>query len=139
MNLSSLRTFLFTYTFGLLAAYLPKRMKRLILLASISGRFKEPETFNNETLAKLNRVMEMGKRDSALMPAVHLSRAIWHGKTSSEIIEDDPSMISSDESRITRAAYRIYELSPKWLRYGDTAEMLSDLMKLLRVQPALLS
>jgi hypothetical protein len=52
---------------------LSTKMKRLVLLASVSGRLKEPATFNNETLAKLNQVMEMGKRDEALMVPVQLS------------------------------------------------------------------
>lgn len=139
MILTRLRTSFVEGSIAFLCEHLSKRMKRLILLASVSGRFKEPDTFNNETLAKLNKVMEMSSRDAALMPAVHLSRAIWHGKTSREIIEDEPSTISSDEARITSAAYRIIAMCPQWLRYGEDNEMLPDLIKLLRVQPALLS
>lgn len=139
MILTRLRNSFIESSIAFLCEHLSKRMKRLIFLASVSGRFKEPETFNNETLAKLNNVMQMGSRDAALMPAVQLSRAIWYGKTSREIIEDEPASISSDESRVGRAADRILSMCPKWLRYGDDSEMRPDLIKLLQVQPALLS
>lgn len=139
MILTRLRESIVNGAVAYFCEHVPKRMKRLIFLASISGRFKEPDTFNNETLAKLNKVMEMGSRDAALMPAVHLSRAIWHGKTSREIIDDEPSMITGDETRLDHAAKRIIAACPKWLRYGEDTEMLPDLIKLLRVQPAILS
>lgn len=139
MRLKSLQTSLAEGVVNFLGTHLSKRMKRLILLASVSGRLKEPDTFNNETLAKLNRVMELGKRDSAIMVPVQLSKAIWYGQNTREIIEDDPSTITSDEERLRRAAMRLYDRSPKWLRYGSAEEVLPDLIKLLRIQPSVLS
>jgi hypothetical protein len=138
MKLNSLRTSLTAGLVYLLASSLPPRMKRMVLLASVSGRLKEPGTFNNETLAKLNRVMEMGHRDSALMIPVQLSKAIWHGQTSREIIEDEPSSINTNEDRVVRAARRFYERAPKWLHYGPEEAVVPDLIKLLRMQPSVL-
>ncbi len=139
MNVNSFSSVLAQGIIGFFATYLPARMKRLILLASVSGRLKEPETFSNETLAKLNKVMELSMRDSALNVPIQLSRAIWYGKTSKEIIQDEPNAITSDEDRIVRAAHRIFETAPTWLRYGSEEEMMPDLIKLLRLQPSVLS
>lgn len=138
MKLKSLPTSFTAMVVSFLGNHMSSKMKRLVLLASVSGRLKEPATFNNETLAKLNQVMEMGKRDSALMVPVQLSHAIWHGQTSREIIEDEPTSIIADEDRIVRAAKRIFERMPKWLRYGPEEVVMPDLIKLLRVQPVVL-
>lgn len=139
LKLTSFRTFLVEGVIHFFGVHLPRRMKRMILLASVSGRLKEPSSFNNETLAKLNRVMEMSKRDDAIMYPVYLSQAIWYGKTSREIIEDEPSTLTGNEDRILRAAKRIFDLSPLWLRYGPEDEVMPDLIKLLRIQPSVLS
>lgn len=139
MNATSLRGALVNGITGFFAGHLPARMKRLILLASVSGRLKEPETFSNETLAKLNKVMELSMRDTALMGPIQLSRAIWYGQTSTEIIQDDPNVVTSDEDRLVRAAHNIITKAPGWLRYGSEEEMLPDVIKLLRLQPSVLS
>lgn len=139
MNGKSLGASLLEAVVGFFGVHLPARMKRLILLASVSGRLKEPGTFSNETLAKLNKVMELSMRDSALMGPIQLSRAIWHGRTSSEIIQDEPFAVTSTEERILRAATRIFESTPTWLRYGTEDEVVPDLIKLLRLQPSVLS
>lgn len=139
MNVKSFRGALAERVVGFFGAHLSARMKRLILLASVSGRLKEPETFSNETLAKLNKVMELSMRDNASMIPIQLSKAIWHGRTSKEIIQDEPAAITSAEDRLIRAAKRIYNAAPQWLRYGDEEQMTADLIKLLRLQPSVLS
>lgn len=113
-----------------LNAHLPNRTKRLVFLASLTARLKGSSTFDNETLQKLNKVMELGRTDSALKLPYELSRAIWHGQTSYQILNADVSSATVDVRKKEMAA-NVINTMPVWLRYGDDLEIEKDVERLL--------
>lgn len=115
----------------LLQEHLPNRTKRLVFLASLAARLKGSETFDTETLRKLNRVMELGKSDSALKLPYGLSRAIWQGKTSYELLSVDFAEGALNQARKDEMVARIINAMPGWLRYGTNKDIELDVGRLL--------
>lgn len=116
---------------GLLRVSLSERTKRLIFLASFSARIKGQTNFDSETLHKLNKVMALASNDEAVRLPVHLSRAIWRGRTIHEIADQAVLSASFDKERLQQFASRVLEAMPKWLRYGSDDVIRDDLAKLL--------
>lgn len=116
---------------GFLQAHLPNRTKRMVFLASLTARLKGSQPFDNETLEKLNRVMELAKADSALKLPYELSRAIWRGKTPYEILKTDVTEGSFSNVRIKEMSASIISAMPDWLRYGDHKDIEQDVERLL--------
>lgn len=116
----------------LLGASLSERTKRLIFLASFSARIKDPNTFDSETLHKLNQVMALASKEEAINLPVHLSRAIWRGRTIHDIA--DKEVLSSStftKERLQQLADRVLEAMPPWLRYGPDNVIRDDVARLL--------
>jgi hypothetical protein len=131
MTLSGLRGGIRAKAALFLESRLPARTKRLVFLASLSARLKGSDTFDNETLHKLNQVMVLCNTESALKLPVQLSRAIWHGKTSYEIFNANLSSPQLERNIIRQAALRAISAMPSWLRYGDDCAIMEDVERLL--------
>lgn len=125
---------------SLLEVSLSERTKRLIFLASFSARFKDQTTLDNETLVKLNKVMVLCSTEAAINLPVHLSRAIWRGRTVYDIVADNQVLLSSpfSKERLQQLSARVLESMPKWLRYGPDAVIQDDVGKLLQHRGMLL-
>lgn len=115
----------------LLARHLPKRTKRLIFLASFSARLKGSNNFDNATLKKLNEVMALASSDSSIKLPVHLSRAIWNGKTVLDICDENVCIAPYGNTHVRMLAQRVINVMPAWLRYGDESVIKEDVSKLL--------
>lgn len=111
--------------------HLPNRTKRLVFLASLTARLKGSDTFDNETLHKLNKVMTLCSTESAMKLPVQLSRAIWRGKTSYEIFNADLHAGALETARIKEMAARAISAMPGWLRYADDSVIEQDVARLL--------
>lgn len=112
---------------------LPRRTKRLLFLASFFARVKpekEP-SFSTPVLAKLNTLMELSNRDTALKLPVHLSHAIWRGKSLDEICGDKILDGEVTTERLEHATQSIITQMPKWLRYGRPSDIEKDVRQLL--------
>lgn len=115
-----------------LETHLPNRTKRLVFLASLTARLKGSETFDQETLHKLNKVMILSSSDSALKLPVQLSRAIWHGKTSYEIFNAElDATCSLNQAYLKELASRVISAMPAWLRYASDDAIEHDVEQLL--------
>ena len=87
---------------------------------------------DNETLAKLNTVMVLSSSDSAIKLPVVLSKAVWNGRTISEITHDEvrtPQTLTKD--RLQTIATSVLSAMPKWLRYDNDAAIRADVVKLI--------
>lgn len=115
----------------LLDKHLPRRTKRLLFLASFSARVKGEANFDSDTLRKLNHLMALSNTDSALQLPIHLSRAIWEGRTISEICGDEIREGQLTPERVATATGRIVSLMPAWLRYGRQEDIERDVKQLL--------
>lgn len=116
---------------SLLDKHLPSRTKRLIFMASFSARLQEATVFDNETLYKLNRLLVLSSSDSSLKLPIHLSKAIWNGKTAVDICSDNVCEGQLNKERIKRVAQCVIKAMPAWLRYGDNSKIEQDVERLL--------
>jgi hypothetical protein len=116
--------------------YLPRRTKRLMFLASFFARVKdgqvegEPE-IGDPVLEKLNSLMQLSNSDSALKLPVHLSKAIWRGKTLTDICGESILADQATPDTIEHAIKQIIVAMPKWLRYGRPEDIEKDVRQLL--------
>lgn len=130
MNLSipSLRNWLIQELGGLL----PNRMKRAVFLASFSARVKETQELDNDTLRKLNEIMNIAGREDSLKLPVQLSRVIWDGK----IVFSHCQMLKAEgplqEPTMRDLAVQIKSAVPQWLRYGREGDIEADLVRLMQ-------
>lgn len=123
------------YGESFLGRYLPRRTKRLMFLASFFARVKEgqgnPPNYDGPILEKLNKLMSLSNSDAALKLPVHLSKAIWHGKTFSEICGEPILVEQITPDLIERASKQIIKAMPQWLRYGRPEDIERDVKQLL--------
>lgn len=115
-----------------LLACVPERTKRLIFLASFSARLKGQDTFDRETLHKLNEVMALASRSSeaAINFPVVLSKVIWRGRVIHDL-NSELLTLSFSKERLQQLVDRVLEAMPKWLHYASVEVMREDLARLL--------
>ncbi len=119
------------YGINLLGSHLSDRTKRLMFLASFSARAKEIPSFDKPTLQKLNKLMKLCNDESALKFPILISRAIWHGRTFSEICGDAILEGALTPARLSAASQTIISMMPAWLKYGDPLAIEKDVKQLL--------
>lgn len=120
----------------LLDRYLPRRTKRLMFLASFFARVKDSQvegdpTFDDPILQKLNKLMSLSNSDAALKLPVHLSKAIWRGRTFTEICGEKILVDQVQPDVLDAAVKQIISAMPKWLKYGRPDDIAKDVKHLL--------
>lgn len=107
---------------------LPLRIKRLIFISSVFGNTTQ-KGVDQETLKRLNLVMQLASSEEALGFPVLLSHAIWRGKET--VYVNAKSFLNADqEPDFVSCLKQIVESTPNWLRYDSDAGMESDLRQL---------
>jgi hypothetical protein len=114
---------------------LPSDTKRIVFLASLSARLKETSTFDNETLAKLNTLISLGKNTQIQTEmGVCISKAVWHGRGTKEILGVNLETAALPKTPAPGIVENIMSKMPAWLRYGSDEEIKRDVVKLLKDQ-----
>ena len=124
------------YGIQFLDRYLPRRTKRLMFLASFFARVKDGQvegdpTFDDPMLQKLNKLMSLSNSDAALRLPIHLSRAIWRGRTFTDICGTPILDGQITPDLIETASKQIIQAMPVWLRYGRSEDIEKDVKQLL--------
>lgn len=118
--------------FTLQLGKLPNRTKRLIFLASFSARVKEAQVLDNDTLKKLNEIMNIAGSEDALKLPVQLSKAIWDGQTVFAQCRPLHQQGPLQEPTMQDLVQQIKNAMPKWLHYGREGDVEADLTRLLQ-------
>jgi hypothetical protein len=125
---------------SILSLIVPDRSKRAIFLASFFAQLKDDNaSVDKETLVKLNKAMDLVKREDSLGLPVQLNRAIWHGVNSKELRLDELQEGELTSARLRLVCSKVLEAMPKWLRYGDEAVIREDLVKLFGARAGVLA
>lgn len=123
---------LFRSGFALVGVYFPERTKRLIFLASFSARLRDQDSFDRETLHKLNQVMALASNAQSIALPMHWSKVIWRGRTIHDITAKEVlSTTTFSKERLQQLADRVLQAMPAWLRYGTDSVMREDVARLL--------
>ncbi len=108
-----------------LCRLLPRRIRRMLLLASLYN-FLTSEQFEESTaLLKLNRELGLCHSPEALKFPLAVSSALW-GTTKPEGFN-----IPEQKGPLYKLAEDILKRSPKSLRYATNVEMRTDILHLL--------
>lgn len=104
----------------------PKRMKRLILYASLTALLKQQAELDRQTLEKLNEVMRLSTVDiDSMRLPVYLRAAIWRDIGPIEIPQSF-FVRKLTEQEIQPTLTELLRKIPKWLRYGNPHELRED-------------
>jgi hypothetical protein len=111
----------------ILGQFLPDRTKRMMFLASFSARVKD------------SPVMDIEVSESALKLPIHLSHAIWRGRSFVDIC-GEPEILEGriTPDRVQSASRKAVLEMPSWLRYSKIEEIERD-VKLLLVHSSMLA
>ncbi len=123
--MNHLLTSIQSLTTKILTRALPDRTKRLVLLSSLYAWLCNTTQFDDKTINKLNKIMELSSQDSALKFPMQLSSVIWHGDGNSTQLYPAPQL--DEETMINQILARV----PKWLKYSDDRSVSQDIIKLL--------
>jgi hypothetical protein len=123
----------------ILGQFLPDRTKRMMFLASFSARVKDSPVMDIEVMKKLNRVLTLSSSESALKLPIHLSHAIWRGRSFVDIC-GEPEILEGriTPDRVQSASRKAVLEMPSWLRYSKIEEIERD-VKLLLVHSSMLA
>lgn len=106
------------------------RNKRLLFIGSLVATLTGKETLDKGTVQKLHEVMALSHDPKAVQGAALLSKAIWKGKITRDILGTPESQATEERTRLV--AQRVLSVVPAWLRYADDATIEKDIGKLLQ-------
>lgn len=98
----------------------PDRQKRLIFLGSFTTNVANKEVLDDETLASLNKLMNVGLREDAIKLSSSLNRVIWNGQNTRDIAERIRQIDATNEEepgKIEQLIVQVHNCIPKWLMY----------------------
>lgn len=110
----------------ILTKVLPDRTKRLVLLSSLYARMSGQTSFDSKTISKLNQIMMLSSKDSALEFPMQLSRVIWQRDRGTSVLY--PLETQENEEQLVE---QIFDKVPQCLLYSDKQAVSQDIAKLL--------
>lgn len=117
--------------FRFLSPLCPDRQKRLIFLSSFTTNVADKEVLDDEALASLNKLMDVGLREDAIKLSSSLNRVIWNGQNTRDLAERI-RQIQSDEveepGKLEQLVKLIHSRIPKWLVYEKVDEDIRTLI-----------
>lgn len=117
----------------LAVGHLPRHLKRLTFLASLTAIAKNSNKPEKALIHKLNEVLDLSDHgDGALKFPIHVSRLIWANQ---EVFQADIQTLTEcrgTEDEAAKSAQKIASATPDWLRYGAVEEVAKDIMALFK-------
>lgn len=108
---------------ALLFGWLPERMKRMIVVASLYRQFVDMAE-SQCSLGKLNRRLDLcGDDDALVLPSVMFTKLIW-GKTIA---------LPRESKKRYRLAMTIASAVPPWLVYDQPTLMAGDIYRMIQM------
>lgn len=131
-----------TRTLRVLFHLLPSRMKRLMFIASLSGKIAGASEFDRAILLQIQQRFTLTKVDPHAMelPVAYADK-IWGKRPVSDLVSED-HLSEKSEHDMTRISRQIVVMMPCWLVYdmtwvivGEVRELLAERDQLLQHQP----
>lgn len=128
--------------FSLLGFCMTNATKRYVLLVSLQVHLVREGILQEETMSKLNAMLDLVKYEEALELPVLLHKSIWGRVDVSNILQssDMVDLIHHCPTypELRRISDAIVRHTPTWLQYGNGADyMQHDIIRLLSCQPEL--
>jgi len=105
-------------------------IKRMVFTASLASKLSGRREIGQETLKKLNSIMQLSSTESDMLFPALVADVIWRGKTSIEICGTEITSRHMSEEEIKDAVAHILQHTGNWLRYRND-QMISDARNVL--------
>ena len=114
-----------------LVGALPRRMKRIVFLASLTAIAKQSNVPERALMEKLNEVLRLSTTgDTTLKLPIYISELIWANKQVFRADIDQLTQCTQAPELGHRCAERIAEATPPWLSYAEPAALADDIVAL---------
>lgn len=111
-----------------------KHAKHVIFIASLHGQFNHYAKSRRMAVDKLNKVIDLAYRPSALEFPEKLHARVWNGTGVNEIATEEAIVNADSEEAVLNLATKIVDISPSWSRYASKEEMVNDTAEWIRSQ-----
>lgn len=121
----------------LLNLFLPNKIKRIVYLTTLHARLVRDGVFQQELLSKVNQTLLITRDDKALILPATMSHRLWTDEQIRPIFDkaDLHQMACLPFDEATRISKELVDMSPDWLHYAKSQEMVIDTLKLFYCQP----
>lgn len=119
---------------------LPRRIKRMIFLASVTAIMAQESTDDKAIAAKLNSVLKIAYKDDAAILPMYIKKWIW-----SDMLKNPYVVVKTGRVEISKLQYAnlaesdysvlanfFKAMAPQWLNYGSDALVTEDLRAVFR-------
>lgn len=124
----------------LLSLIIPKRRKRMFLLATLYHELAKRGLFSTDNINKLNKTMRLTDDETSLILPDPIYEMVWDEADINRIVEDIPmNTVDGDTCLLYNDAYRVSEeilsVTPSWLWYASLDVMKNDIINLFYCRP----
>lgn len=110
---------------------LPRRIKRLLFVSSLTGKITGRNELDRNTRLLLNEMFGLCKDPDAIALPLALNEKIWMNRPIGDLVCPIHLESSITEQEITRVARQIVAMMPCWLVYTGTMQIAADVRELL--------
>lgn len=104
---------------------LPKRVKRIVVLASLYGFIVSDQFDEFVATKKLNKELNLCDDPQSLRLPLHLGAVLWNSEGSGKV------QVPNERLALYKLATSIVQRTPASMRYGDRVEMRADVLRVL--------
>lgn len=121
----------------LLNLFLPNKIKRIVYLTTLHARLVHDGVFQQELLSKVNQTLLIARDDKALILPATMGHRLWTDEQIRPLFNNASlnQVVCLPFDEATRISKELVEMSPDWLRYAKSQEMVIDTLKLFYCQP----
>lgn len=122
---------------GIYRVLLPSKGKKMTYIASMYSQLVEAKILENVTIDKLNSRLHLVSQPEALQLPMELGSVIWKDVSFKNLLKEelgsynicnDDHCIPFDDAQLISA--KIVEITPNWLKYDTTTNMVRDVATL---------
>ena len=110
---------------------LPKRMKRLMFLSSLSAKIAQTKCLDASTQQRLKETLHLCKNEKALGFPAEYCNTIWAKREIDSLVCPIYLGTQVQDEQLTRTARMIVAIMPCWLVYDSISKIVADVRTLL--------
>ena len=110
---------------------LPRRIKRLLFVSSLTGKITGLNELDRATRQLLNEMFGLCKDPDAIALPLALNEKIWMNRPIGNLVHSAHLEGVLTDQEITRVARQIVAMMPCWLVYTGTMKISADVRELL--------
>lgn len=121
----------------LLNLFLPNKIKRIVYLTTLHARLVRDGVFQQELLSKVNQTLLIARDDKALDLPATMTHRLWTDEQIRPLFDktDLNQTVCLPFEEAARISKELVDMSPDWLHYAKSQEMVIDTLKLFYCQP----